>query len=137
MSFLKVLPVRADLLRQPVIPPITDFPPRCGPGPASVAALPEVPVPRRSLSPLRALRRCSRLIVVLLLAGWALFHVAAAVALAVLLGLLWLAALPIRDELRIATARLLPRHRRRVRMSDADVDSAFRHIVREEFGSSR
>ena len=126
----------ADLLPQPPKPPDPDLPgiaARAG----TVVTLPEVPMPRRPSARIRTvLLRCAQLAGVLLLGTWALFNVVPTIALAVLLGLFWLAALPIRSELRLACARLLPRRRRRLRISDADVETTFRHIVRAEFGSS-
>lgn len=84
-----------------------------------------------------ALRRTVKAAAVVVVALWAMINITAAVFLVILAGLCYLAALPVRTDLRLARARLLPRYRRRLKMSEDEVDTVFDHIVSEEFGTSR
>lgn len=135
MSFLK------ELLPRP------DSPPQAGnsPGisrsgllpPASTLPCRRFPLPHRFVTVRSALRRVVMIAGVLLVCLWALLNIAATLFLVTLAGLCYLAALPVRGDLRLVRARLLPRYRRRLTMSEDEVDTVFRHIVSEEFGSSR
>lgn len=82
----------------------------------------------------RALRRCCRVLGTAGAFGWALFHLGVALVLVATFLFVWVALLPVRGDVRHTWLRMQPRYRRRLRISDEQVDSAFARIVTSQFG---
>jgi hypothetical protein len=60
---------------------------------------------------------------------WSLLHIAAAIGLMVFAAFLWLATLPLHQDMRDARAKCSPRRRRRLELADAHVDTEFQRII--------